>query len=404
MTPAIIVAMKFSTGRGKNFQKYLDYMDRDETKAYINNTDFAKFNDYMGNPDKSSGLFTSANDQLSLEEIKKLKGEFKIAQKDNSPLWQLVYSFDNNFLKEQGLLNKYGVLDETKIKEAIRKSVETIKEEEGLNDSLVWSGAIHYNTDNIHIHVALAEKQSSRRYEKFQNFKTNECYLERKAKFKKNTLSKSKSVFANSLVDRTLQLTKISDLMRIDINQKIRSSKQIDNQNFMKQYNSLLKKLPDDTRKWSYGHHDIKPYRLEIDNLSKQLIEKISPDAYKEVKQRINEESRFREKLYGRKAIGNTYAKNKMNELYAMVGNGILKNMKKHALPTDSHSNSYKNKFSKIAVINGLKKMMRQNKQDFLTKLKYEREKEYKEYLARLEENEAEKTNERQLDSFDMNL
>ncbi|GAB5871555.1 hypothetical protein JMUB7549_27660 [Staphylococcus aureus] len=32
------------------------------------------------------------------------------------------------------------------------------EKKEGLEDNLVWSGAIHYNTDNIHVHVAAVEK------------------------------------------------------------------------------------------------------------------------------------------------------------------------------------------------------------------------------------------------------
>ncbi|EPZ61868.1 hypothetical protein H477_5898 [[Clostridium] sordellii ATCC 9714] len=79
-------------------------------------------------------------------------------------MWQEVYSFDNEWLKKQGLYDpKTKFLDEDKIKNAIRKSIEFSLEKSGMKETALWSGAIHYNTDNIHIHVAICEPNPTKK-------------------------------------------------------------------------------------------------------------------------------------------------------------------------------------------------------------------------------------------------
>ena len=126
MIPAVVLKMKFVTARGKDFSKFINYIDRDETKAYIQNNEFEKYTDYMGNPDKSSGVFNREENSLSREQLKTIKEQFTKAQNNDSPLWQIVYSFDNDFLKEQNLLSEDGILNEAKIREAVRQSISVI--------------------------------------------------------------------------------------------------------------------------------------------------------------------------------------------------------------------------------------------------------------------------------------
>ena len=52
--------------------------------------------------------------------------------------------------------SKTGILDEAKMKEFTRKSVRKMLHNENLEHA-VWSASFHYNTDNIHIHVAVVE-------------------------------------------------------------------------------------------------------------------------------------------------------------------------------------------------------------------------------------------------------
>src|SRR5699024_8693378 len=79
---------------------------------------------------------------------------FDEARNDNRILWQDVYSFDNEFLKSQGLYNsKSKELDSKTLISSVRESMKQFKKD-GDTDNLVWTGAIHRNTNNNHIHVA----------------------------------------------------------------------------------------------------------------------------------------------------------------------------------------------------------------------------------------------------------
>lgn len=111
----------------------------------------------MGNPNKSTGLFTRDKDNLMFEEKRELKAVFETAQRNESLMWQTVISFDNQWLENNGLYDqKNSILDEQKLKEVARLAINRMLKNEGL-DHAVWSAAIHYNTDNIHIHVATVE-------------------------------------------------------------------------------------------------------------------------------------------------------------------------------------------------------------------------------------------------------
>lgn len=406
MIPAVVLKMKFVTARGKDFSKFINYIDRDETKAYIQNNEFEKYTDYMGNPDKSSGVFNREENSLSREQLKTIKEQFSKAQKNDSPLWQIVYSFDNDFLKEQNLLSEDGILNESKIREAVRQSISVIQEKEKFNDTMIWTAAIHYNTDNIHIHVALAEEQTSRKLETFQN-KNGKVYEERKGKFQKHTLWNAKSTFANSIVDRTQELTRISFLMRKEINQNIRQNGMLNDHSIFKECKTLMKELPEDLRTWKYNMNAMKPYRKKIDSISKQLIEKVTPEAMEEFTKAIREESKFRSRLYGNNKEGKNFEKEKWKELYAHVGNGLLNEMRQYTLEerrmhskynhskmNNKQEGRYKKGFTssmikaKFAFVSGLRQLAKKTKQEFLTEMKLEREAFLKELTEEKEMNQ----------------
>ena len=55
-----------------------------------------------------------------------------------------------------------GLLDEKSIKDATRQSMSECFKRENLKDTGYWVGEIHYNTDNIHVHVASTETKNTR--------------------------------------------------------------------------------------------------------------------------------------------------------------------------------------------------------------------------------------------------
>ena len=157
-TPGIIVSSKFIECSAKEFNSYIDYIDRKEAIRNNAYNRYSLYNDYMGNPTKTTGLFNNDVDFMNEKDKENSKKLFAKAQENKSIMWQDVYSFDNHWLIKQGLYNPITKeLDEEKIKRAVRKSTNYILEKDGLKDSCIWNGAIHYNTDNIHIHVAICE-------------------------------------------------------------------------------------------------------------------------------------------------------------------------------------------------------------------------------------------------------
>src|SRR5699024_12056706 len=86
-------------------------------------------------------------------------------------LWQDVISFDNEWLEEQGLYDPTThSVDEDKMIDVTRKAMEEVLNQEGINpNTVLWSGSIHYNTDNIHVHTAMVQPQPTVKKKRFKN-------------------------------------------------------------------------------------------------------------------------------------------------------------------------------------------------------------------------------------------
>src|SRR5699024_10109785 len=112
-SPAVVLRSKFVTPGSNTFNDYINYIDREDAKRHIHvnqsskETDdfvvFHDFMDYMDDEAKQGDLFTKENDQLNPNDKKILKQQFQKAQQNESPMWQDVISFDNEWLAGQGL-------------------------------------------------------------------------------------------------------------------------------------------------------------------------------------------------------------------------------------------------------------------------------------------------------------
>lgn len=160
----VTLMTKWVDASSSKFGGYIDYIDREEAVRNDNIEKFNSYMDYMGNPEKTSALFTAQKDNLNADEQAALKADFASAQNNKSLMWQTVISFDNRWLAENGLYDmETQTLDEDKIMEYTRGCMNLMLKEEGMMNSAFWSASIHYNTDNIHVHIATSEIQSERR-------------------------------------------------------------------------------------------------------------------------------------------------------------------------------------------------------------------------------------------------
>ena len=365
-SPAVVIKSQFQAGSsgGSSFNNYLEYIDRAETKTKDNG--FESYQDYMSNEEKTTGIFTKEKDILSDDEKKTYKEVFKTAQENGSVLWQDVISFDNEWLKEMGVLYEGGGIDEKKLKEATRSSVNEMLKSEQLLDSAVWTAAIHYNTDNIHIHVATVQVKDFRE----------------RGKRMPKSISKMKSMVANKIMDRSLENQKLNEFIRKDLvngkkEDKIVSFKnRIVNRDMVKQFEKVHGMLPDDKRLWKYNMNALSEVRPEINKLTDMYIERNHKDKYQEFLTQLDKEVDVFKRTYGNNSMAERYKETKINDMYTRMGNTLLGEMKeydkkKKALPKD---NPRINTFYTRKEINNIMFLMNRYTRDNLEHLKNQRE------------------------------
>ncbi len=162
ITAGCIVKTDFVTAGSKLFAGYIDYIDRETAVRNENISQYSLYTNYMDNPEKTTELFTNDSNRLSNTEKQQLKALYEKAQWNGSPMWQTVISFDNLWLEKNRMYNsEEGFLDVRSLHEYTRKAVNAMLKKEGL-DTAVWSAAIHYNTDNLHVHIATVEPTPTR--------------------------------------------------------------------------------------------------------------------------------------------------------------------------------------------------------------------------------------------------
>lgn len=181
-TPAIIMTNQYimpGTSSG-GYGNYLNYLNRSEaTIPQKQEGQYIQYLSYMDNPEKQAELFTAGNDGLTTQEKQDLQQQFEQGEQNGSPLWQTVFSFDNDWLQQNGLYDPDTHLaDDQALRQYTRGAVSRLLEKEGLSGTTVWAAAIHYNTDNIHIHVAGTEPIPTRQPKDYIHLQFPRSWLE----------------------------------------------------------------------------------------------------------------------------------------------------------------------------------------------------------------------------------
>ncbi|KRF46405.1 hypothetical protein ASG98_17700 [Bacillus sp. Soil531] len=323
VTPGVVLKTKFVTSDKKAFQEYVEYVDRDDAKKdqEAHEKLFSLYQDYMNNPDKTSSLFTEHSDQLNEYEKKELKGLFETAQKNNSIMWQDVITFHNPWLQENGLYDAHThTVDEKKLMEITRQSMKEMLKRERLDQSAIWSAAIHYNTDNIHIHVATVEPHPTRN----------------RGKRKPKTLDAMKSKVVSQILERGQEQKEINDLIRKNMvgSKKQDSSFKWRNRELKPLFLHIYNHLPEDKRQWQYSYNTLQPLRSSIDTLSAKYIQKYHAKEFEQFNKKLDQEVEVLRKAYGEGTFDKKryehYKQNKTDELYKRMGNAFLSEMREY--------------------------------------------------------------------------
>ncbi|HGO9413555.1 TPA: MobP2 family relaxase [Bacillus cereus] len=321
VTPGVVLKTKFVLPSSDAFQNYIDYVDREEAKSEVklNPKMFETYQDYMGNSEKTSALFTEYANRLTESEKKSLKEMFKTAHENGSIMWQDVISFHNPWLEKQGIYDeKTKTLDEKKLMDVTRLAMKEMQKREGLEKSSIWSAAIHFNTDNIHIHVATVEP-----------FPTRE-----RGKRKPKTLDAMKGKVVNNLLDRKQEQKQINDLIRNNMVGRKKEDSVFNwrNQHLKPLFLQIYKQLPSDKRQWKYSYNTIQPLKPQIDELSSRYIQYHHKKDYDQFLQKLDKEVQVFKEAYGEgkydKKQYENYKTNKISDLYKRMGNAFLQEMK----------------------------------------------------------------------------
>lgn len=391
-TPAIVSTVKFTAGNSRKAKEYIDYINRKEA---IRNDNFSKYNliksvtennyiVYMDNPLKTTGLFSQDKNFLTQDDKEILKNSFELAQQNGSPMWQIVFSFDNEFLKKNHFIDeKNEMINDKVFRTATREAMNRLLKLENFGDTALWSAAIHSNTDNIHVHVALMEINPTRKKIIFNGV---EQY---RGKMKQKSIDNSKSTFIHSFMNRSQTLNQLDKLLRQTLSKELITMSHIHQEEFLLlQVKNLLQKLPTDKRLWKYNMNAMQPFRKEIDTLTEKIMTHYNPKAYDELHHFLDNEINFYRDLYGEGSKQfkryEDYKQNKLEDLFSRNGNILLRELSKYNQEQFSLSTYHQSESSGIlSEINlfDISKMCSHSTQDYLSDLAFKRFEAEEEYL-----------------------
>ncbi len=336
----VVVVTEFCKPDNQMFQGYINYMDRDEAVRNAHIDEYNVYQDYMGNPYKTTGLFAQDKSRLSEKEKQELKEQFSMAQDNKSLMWQTVISFDNEWLRKQGLWNGYlSAQNEQKLQGIIRKSVNEMLEKENLQNA-VWSAAFHLNTDNLHVHIAIVEPIPMREKKAYPVYKTYTkngkveqvqvgSEMEYKGRFKLSSIEACKSAVVNEIVNTREQNLEINRVIRESIVQKKRETALRQDEELGKAFFSLYEKMPDCKRSlWNYNNSKMSHLKGEIDTLSNAYLKKYHKKDYEELKEKLMKQDALYREAYGESK--SSYFDGKIEDLYTRLGNAILKEIREY--------------------------------------------------------------------------
>lgn len=283
----VVVVTKFCNNEAKAFSSYIDYIDRENAVRTANTAKYNLYQDYMGNPEKTTGLFTATKDIQTKDDEAKLKEIFQRAQNKDSLMWQTVISFDNRWLEKNGLYSSENkVLDEERLKGITRSAVNKMLEKEGLQNA-VWSAAIHYNTDNIHVHIATVEPEPMRERKSYVQYREREVNgktikepilgaegkpvmkKEYKGRFKQSSIESCKREMVNQIINERENNLKINSILRDSILRQKREHPLSKDKELCQMFFNLYKSMPNCNRNmWNYNNPIMQSLKAQIDEVS----------------------------------------------------------------------------------------------------------------------------------------
>lgn len=386
----IVLVQKFIQPGGAAYKGYVDYMDRPEaisSRSDLRDYDiFGTYQEYMGNPEKSTGLFND-EDYISSAEKEQIKKIFNQSGKQGGILYQTVLSFEPEWLKENGIMDSDGHIHEDLLREYTRIAVNTIQEKEDMK-SFVWTAAVHYNTAHPHIHIAMVDPNPSWIPGRGRCKVDAEGNLYQRGKWKESTMAAAKSRIVNKVLNLADTNKEINEIMRdrIIYQGKVNSFHRDYDPQIEGVFSDLLQSLPEDMRLWKYGNNAMDLYRSQIDYISDMILKNYFEEDLKDLDKILDNISKQYAAAYGESKQGADFKKGKEKDLRYRMGNAVLsecrkiernarmqKNGRQRGRPLLKTGALYRNKYVVSRALNSLRKIAYKNIQSMKNQAAYER-------------------------------
>lgn len=330
-TPAVVFKIQFlynwyirSDTQSNSNTKYVkgdftDYLERPSAflpKLHSNEQEYKDFLDYMKNDEKSKGAFDTEHDLLTHEQLNDYRTQEMTARENGCPKYSGVISFNNEFLRNNGILVGSNI-DYIKLKNVARNGINKMidKSDKLSADNINWIGAIHENTDNIHIHFAMYPlERTTRRNHKDKN---QDC-------IEQDAIKTLKSTIANGIINQTHtpEITRIKrEILFPQLSDAMGDAE--------KMLLELADKFPSNIA-MQYSNHRMKPFQREIDKCVDEIIGS-DPELKKSFDLYVSSlgmMDRQYQDFYGDESQALTYSEHQMEDFYNRAGNILLKHIK----------------------------------------------------------------------------
>lgn len=330
-SPAVFFKIQFlynwyirpdNNNSGKNIKikgDFNDYMTRPaafKPKEHTDEEEYKDFLDYMRNNEKSEGAFDTDHDLLTKEQMSAYREQERVARDNGCPKYGGVISFNNEFLRNNGIMIG-SAIDYIKLKNVVRNGINKMidKSDKLSADNINWIGAIHENTDNIHIHFAMYPlERTTRRNHKDKN---QDC-------IEQDAIKTLKSTIANGIINQTHtpEITRIKrEILFPQLSDAMGGAE--------KMLLELADKFPSNIA-MQYGNHRMKPFQREIDKCVDEIIGS-DPELKKSFDLYVSSlgmMDRQYQEFYGDESQALTYSEHQMEDFYNRAGNILLKHIK----------------------------------------------------------------------------
>lgn len=339
--PDVFLRLKFKTPDcGMRYSQYVGgYQDRKNAttngEEITDPSELRKYG-YMDNPakrsaagkQKYSALFDANHDEFTKEMKQAVLKLYDDAQDNGSPMWMPVFSFKNEFLVQQGYYNPATkTLDEDRLHNVIRASMKAMLDSEGMPNA-IWTGDVHFNTDNIHVHVSVVEVHPTRK--KFHNVRKDK--EEYRAAIKPSTFKRMKSALVHEFIHHAETFTQLQELSRGKIIKDRPKNIFHKDPQLRALFLQIYHSLPKDKRLWHYNMNAIKDERLLLDQLSKIYVDRYHKEDMQAYLKGLHQQADVYRSVYGegKEKGADAFIKNRINDLYARLGNSILNEMRQY--------------------------------------------------------------------------